>query len=94
MRTFHEYNILQYRQLNEPARYAPMLDIMKEYRRLDDTITMRLNRNNAQWRDKDRMAGAAGIPSSVASDAACESFWQELVGALSGVLRLLSKLIK
>ena len=51
-------------------------DIMKEYRKLDDSITMRLNRNNAQWRDKDRLAG----PSK--QDDACEYFWKELVGKL------------
>lgn len=64
---------------------AHVLDIMKEYRRLDDSITMRLNRNNAQWRDKDRQSGMMGS----SQDAACDAFWRELVGAQPGCLLLL-----
>ncbi|TFY61597.1 hypothetical protein EVJ58_g4412 [Rhodofomes roseus] len=30
-------------------------DLLKEYRRLDDSITMRLNRTTAQFRDRDRL---------------------------------------
>ncbi|KAF8312675.1 hypothetical protein DL93DRAFT_2081937 [Clavulina sp. PMI_390] len=56
-------------------------DIMKEYRRLDDSVTMRLNRNNAQWRDKDRLAG---VPISANHDDACASFWRELVANWTG----------
>lgn len=66
------------KQLNDFTRHPCALDIMKEYRRLDDSITMRLNRNNAQWRDKDRIAGTVTASSN---SEACESFWRELVGA-------------
>jgi hypothetical protein len=58
---------------------------MKEYRKLDDSITMRLNRNNAQWRDKDRLGGRL----SFSQDDACEHFWKELVGAYVHPLRSL-----
>jgi len=53
-------------------------DILKEYRRLDDTIIMRLNRANATVRDQERIrrGGRAGT----VQDQACESLWRELVG--------------
>jgi hypothetical protein len=54
---------------------------MKEYRRVDDSVTMRLNRNNAQWRDKDRLSGKLALN----QEAACQSFWRELVGAQSRI---------
>ena len=54
---------------------------MKEYRGVDDSITMHLNRNGAQWRDKNRMPGK----SASNQEAACESFWRELVGAQDGI---------
>ncbi|KAF8138294.1 caffeine-induced death protein 2-domain-containing protein [Boletus edulis] len=51
-------------------------DLLKEYRRLDDTITMRLNRSNAQFRDLDRegLGGKGSI-----QDRACAYVWKELV---------------
>ncbi|KAF8914578.1 caffeine-induced death protein 2-domain-containing protein [Mucidula mucida] len=51
-------------------------DLLKEYRRLDDTITMRLNRANAVMRDKER-----GSPSGkgTVQDQACFYLWQELM---------------
>ncbi|KAF8204961.1 caffeine-induced death protein 2-domain-containing protein [Pholiota molesta] len=52
-------------------------DILKEYRKLDDTIVMRLNRANANMRDKDRIQGLSGNASL--QDQACESIWRELV---------------
>ncbi|KAF8974577.1 caffeine-induced death protein 2-domain-containing protein [Flammula alnicola] len=52
-------------------------DILKEYRRLDDTIVMRLNRANASMRDKDRIQGLSG--GSTLQDQACEYIWRELV---------------
>ncbi|KJA24490.1 hypothetical protein HYPSUDRAFT_183452 [Hypholoma sublateritium FD-334 SS-4] len=52
-------------------------DILKEYRRLDDTIVMRLNRAGANMRDKDRIQGHSGNAS--VQDQACESIWRELV---------------
>ncbi|KAG1907197.1 caffeine-induced death protein 2-domain-containing protein [Suillus fuscotomentosus] len=51
-------------------------DLLKEYRRLDDTITMRLNRSNAQFRDRDR-AGTSGKGNI--QDQACAYVWKELV---------------
>jgi len=51
-------------------------DLMKEYRKLDDSITMRLNRTTAQFRDLDR-AGTAGKGS--VQDQACLYLWRELV---------------
>lgn len=53
------------------------LDLLREYRRLDDTITMRLNRTTAQFRDLDRTG--SGGKSSV-EDQACDHIWRELVG--------------
>ena len=50
---------------------------MNQYRKLDDTITMRLNRTNAQFRDLDRN-GSAGKGSI--QDQACAHLWKELVG--------------
>ncbi|KAG1754029.1 caffeine-induced death protein 2-domain-containing protein [Suillus paluster] len=51
-------------------------DLLREYRRLDDTITMRLNRTNAQFRDRDR-AGTNGKGNI--QDQACAHMWKELV---------------
>ena len=50
---------------------------MKEYRKLDDSITMRLNRTIAQYRDIDRV-GSAG--KGTVEDQACLQVWRELVG--------------
>jgi hypothetical protein len=52
-------------------------DLLKEYRRLDDSILMRLNRTDAQFRDRDRL-GAAGKGS--VQDQSCIYMWKELVG--------------
>lgn len=49
---------------------------MKEYRRLDDTITMRLNRTNAQFRDRDRQGLGGG---GNVEEQACAQIWRELV---------------
>lgn len=51
---------------------------MKEYRKLDDSITMRLNRTIAQYRDMDRI-GSAG--KGTVEDQACLQVWRELVGS-------------
>lgn len=53
-------------------------DILKEYRRLDDTIVMRLNRANAAMRDQERMHGLR--EGNSLQDQACEYIWRELVG--------------
>ena len=51
-------------------------DLMKEYRKLDDSVSMRLNRNMAQFRDRERRSGSSGT-----QDEACAYFWNQLVGA-------------
>ncbi|TCD70822.1 hypothetical protein EIP91_001512 [Steccherinum ochraceum] len=51
-------------------------DLMKEYRKLDDTITMRYNRTTAQFRDRDRL-GLGGKGN--VQDQACAHLWKELV---------------
>jgi hypothetical protein len=53
------------------------LELLKEYRKLDDTVTMRINRTTAQFRDRDRM-GASGKGSI--QEQACSHLWRELVG--------------
>lgn len=55
------------------------IDLMKEYRRLDDTVTMRLNRATAQFMERDRMSNAR--KASSAQDEACAYFWTQLVGS-------------
>jgi hypothetical protein len=52
---------------------------MREYRKLDDSITMRLNRTTAQFRDLDRTGGVTGKGN--VQDQACLHIWRELVGA-------------
>lgn len=54
-----------------------MTDLLREYRRLDDSITMRLNRANAQFRDRDRL-GTGGKGN--VQDQACAYLWKDLVG--------------
>ncbi|KIP07038.1 hypothetical protein PHLGIDRAFT_106222 [Phlebiopsis gigantea 11061_1 CR5-6] len=51
-------------------------ELMNQYRKLDDTISMRLNRSNAQFRDLDRN-GLAG--KGTVQDQACAHLWKELV---------------
>ncbi|KAF8272052.1 caffeine-induced death protein 2-domain-containing protein [Lactarius quietus] len=51
-------------------------ELLKEYRKLDDTVTMRINRTTAQFRDRDRM-GASG--KGTVQEQACSYLWQELV---------------
>jgi len=51
-------------------------ELLKEYRKLDDTVTMRINRTTAQFRDRDRM-GPSGKGS--VQEQACSYLWQELV---------------
>ncbi|KAI9513338.1 caffeine-induced death protein 2-domain-containing protein [Russula earlei] len=51
-------------------------ELLKEYRQLDDAVTMRMNRTTAQFRDRDRL-GAPGKGS--VQGQACAYLWQELV---------------
>jgi len=53
------------------------LDIMREYRKVDDGITMRMNRNGALFRDRTR----EGRSLSGSEEESCAYFWKELVGA-------------
>ena len=55
------------------------VDLMSQYRKLDDTINMRLNRTTAQYRDRER-SGLGG--KGDVEEQACAHVWKELVGAL------------
>ncbi|KAJ7781249.1 caffeine-induced death protein 2-domain-containing protein [Mycena metata] len=52
-------------------------ELLKEYRKLDDSITMRLNRENAMVRDQERVSGRPG--KNTVQDQACANLWGELV---------------
>lgn len=60
-----------------PPKHPSWTDLMKEYRKLDDSIPMRLNRTIAQYRDMDR-TGSAG--KGTVEDQACLQVWRELIG--------------
>ncbi|KAJ7095373.1 caffeine-induced death protein 2-domain-containing protein [Mycena belliarum] len=51
-------------------------DLLREYRKLDDSITIRLNRESAMVRDQERISGRPGKGS--AQDQACANLWREL----------------
>ncbi|TFK43542.1 caffeine-induced death protein 2-domain-containing protein [Crucibulum laeve] len=53
-------------------------ELLREYRRLDDTINMRLNRANAAMRDKERHQD--DTTAGNVQDQACTYLWRELVG--------------
>jgi len=53
-------------------------EILKEYRKLDDTIVMRLNRANARMRDHNRHQ--TPNEKQTLQDQACDDVWRELVG--------------
>ena len=55
-------------------------DLMSQYRKLDDLITMRFNRTTAQFRDLER----EGVAKGSVNDQACVHLWKDLVGA-SGI---------
>jgi hypothetical protein len=52
--------------------------LLKEYRKLDDSIIIRLNREAAMLRDQERNSGTRPGKGSV-QDQACSNIWQELV---------------
>ncbi|KAH9977719.1 caffeine-induced death protein 2-domain-containing protein [Lactifluus volemus] len=52
-------------------------ELLREYRKLDDSVMMRINRTNAQFRDRDRLLGASGKGN--VQEEACAHLWQELV---------------
>ncbi|KAF8897522.1 caffeine-induced death protein 2 [Infundibulicybe gibba] len=53
-------------------------DILREYRRLDDTIVMRLNRANAALRDQERSQDTH-VKSGHIQEQTCALVWEELV---------------
>ncbi|CCA66543.1 hypothetical protein PIIN_00227 [Serendipita indica DSM 11827] len=64
--------------------FSVFKDVMREYRRLDDTITMRMNRNGALFRDSARTSGSRTSASSSYATSnddseACLYFWKQLV---------------
>lgn len=56
------------------------IELMREYRKVDDNVTMRLNRTVAQFRDRDRMSSGS-VTSRRPEDEACAYFWMDLVCA-------------
>ncbi|KAJ8086582.1 hypothetical protein PM082_005405 [Marasmius tenuissimus] len=50
-------------------------ELLREYRKLDDTINMRLNRASAAFRDQERERPGK----TTVQDQACARIWQELV---------------
>jgi hypothetical protein len=52
-------------------------EVMREYRKVDDGIGMRMNRNSAFFRDRTR----EGRSVSGSEEESCAYFWKELVGA-------------
>jgi hypothetical protein len=61
----------------EGALASQPIELLKEYRKLDDTINMRLNRTTAQFRDRDRISSYS---SETVQDQTCAYMWKELVG--------------
>jgi len=53
-------------------------ELMKEYRKLDDSIVVRLNRTNAQFRDRQRTGETNNLKGNV-DDQTCAYMWQQLV---------------
>lgn len=64
-------------------------ELMKEYRRIDDSVTMRLNRTVAMFRERER----PGVSSQMASpeQEGCAYFWQDLTGVLGHLLPFRSR---
>lgn len=61
---------------------------MKEYRKLDDSVTMRLNRNLAHFRDRDRESGSVSTAASSQNEA-CTYFWNQLVGSYDLIILII-----
>lgn len=55
-----------------------MVAVVREYRALDDTINMRLNRTTALMQDQERQKTQRGKMS--VEEGACARVWQEMVG--------------
>jgi len=69
-------------------------ELMKEYRKLDDSITMRLNRNSAMTRDRERSSGSRSRSQSALKDEACMHFWKELVATWKGRTEIIDYCVK
>ncbi|KIY48826.1 hypothetical protein FISHEDRAFT_72532 [Fistulina hepatica ATCC 64428] len=55
-------------------------ELLNEYRKLDDTINMRINRANAAMRDQEREGWVQNIvKGKPVEDQACELLWRELL---------------
>ncbi|KAJ7591085.1 caffeine-induced death protein 2-domain-containing protein [Mycena floridula] len=65
-------------------------DLLKEYRKLDDSITMRLNRANAFVRDQEREGSRNTTKNTSIQDEACLALWQDLVGNWSRRTKLIN----
>ncbi|KAJ7638802.1 caffeine-induced death protein 2-domain-containing protein [Roridomyces roridus] len=62
-------------------------EVLREFRKLDDAITMRLNRENAMVRDQER-AGHKG--SGSVQEQACKNLWDELTANWKQRTRIIS----
>ncbi|KZT24513.1 hypothetical protein NEOLEDRAFT_1134891 [Neolentinus lepideus HHB14362 ss-1] len=51
-------------------------DLLKEYRKLDDSIGMRINRTTAQFREKNRQGSGSG---ESVENQACAYIWRQLL---------------
>ena len=58
-------------------------ELMSQYRKLDDSINMRLNRTTAQYRDRER--SGLGRDGDV-EEQACAHVWKEFIGAHPSML--------
>jgi hypothetical protein len=69
-------------------------DLLKEYRQLDDTINMRLNRTNAQFRDAEREGKSQQQrqQGTVADEACAYVFLACWLGCTSHVLLVLQRI--
>ena len=73
---FIQHNLARF-TLDAQFNLPWFLDIMREYRKVDDGITMQMNRNGARFRDRTR----EGRSLSGSEEESCAYFWKELVGA-------------
>ncbi|TYJ56333.1 hypothetical protein B9479_003025 [Cryptococcus floricola] len=57
-------------------------DIVRQYRKLDDQIIIRLNRAQAELRDQSRTSGSSWIPakSMDGAEGMCVKLWAEMMG--------------
>ncbi|WVF69916.1 hypothetical protein IAT40_004700 [Kwoniella sp. CBS 6097] len=66
-------------------------DIVRQYRKLDDQIIIRLNRAQAQLRDQDRISGGdKSLGTSSGAEAMCIKMWSEMMAGWAHRQTLLS----